>query len=309
MAQHDAEGHIRQRRVSAGGYEAVVHEAGDAAADGRPPVVLLASMFVRARTYRPLLEILGRHFRTIVVEAPGTGEASQVEQPWSFERYASWLAEFLAALDLTDVTLIGHSNSGPPVFLAAAAAAAAAAADPVERIGRIVLADSTGIDRRHSFLRVVIGRLMDAPMEPIFSLRVAPDIAHSVATRRRHVIHQIKLAHQTDLVPLVDRVRVPTLLAWGRWDFTYPLRYARRLHERMPEWHLHVSQRGSHDWLVARRTEFAEVVRRFVADTSTVAAPTADTPAADTPAADTLAAGTPAAGSPPSAGAVSSRPA
>jgi pimeloyl-ACP methyl ester carboxylesterase len=252
---------IRQRRVSAGGYEALILEAGPTRAPtAGPPIVLLASMFVRARTYRPLLEVLARDVRTIVVEAPGTGEASRVESPWDFERYAAWLDEFLAAQDLSNVTLIGHSNSGPPVFLAGARHRA--------RVGRDVLADSTGVDARHSLLRVTLGRLADVPFEPLFSARVAPDIIYSLLTHRRHVIHQIKQAYEFDMTPLADQVSVPLLLAWGRWDWTYPRRYARRFRALSPKSRLHVNPRGSHDWLVARRHDFAAVVSRFVHETT-----------------------------------------
>jgi pimeloyl-ACP methyl ester carboxylesterase len=261
---------VQQRRVHAGGYDALVLEAGPAAPLNAPPtagpptagpaIVLLASMFVRARTYRPLLEVLARDFRTLVVEAPGTGEASRVESPWDFERYAQWLDEFLAAQDLSDVTLIGHSNSGPPVFLAGVRHDA--------RVGRVVLADSTGVDARHSFLRVALGRLADVPFEPVFSARVAPDIIYSLVTHRRHVIHQIKQAYEFDMTGLADQIRVPLLLAWGRWDWTYPRRYARRFHALSPRSRLHVNPRGSHDWLVARREDFAAVVADFVRDTT-----------------------------------------
>src|SRR5205814_8675335 len=115
---------VREFRISAEGHEAVIHEAGV----GSPPVVLLASMFVRARSYEPLLVELSKSFRTIVVEAPGSGLASRVDRPWNFERYGQWLAALLETMELQDITLIGHSNSGPPVFFAGARHA--------ERIGR-----------------------------------------------------------------------------------------------------------------------------------------------------------------------------
>ena len=250
---------IQRKRVPAGGYEAVVLEGEPATGSAGPPIVLLASMFVRARTYRPLLEVLAREFPTLVVEAPGTGEASRVDSPWDFERYAQWLDEFLAAQDLTDVTLIGHSNSGPPVFLAGVHHNA--------RVGRVVLADSTGVDARHSFLRVTLGRLADVPFEPLFSTRVAPDIIYSLATHRRHVIHQIKQEYQFDMTRLADQITVPLLLAWGRWDWTYPRGYARRFHKLSPGSRLHINPRGSHDWLVARRHDFAAVVADFIRGT------------------------------------------
>jgi hypothetical protein len=58
------------RRVEVAGYAAVCLKAGEG-----PPLVVLASPLVRARTYLPLLRRLARHFRTRVVELPGSALA------------------------------------------------------------------------------------------------------------------------------------------------------------------------------------------------------------------------------------------
>lgn len=99
------------------------------------PVVVLASMLVRARSYLPLIQALGRSRRVIVVELPGSGRASRLSRPWSIEAYSDWVAAWLEEADLKQVDLVGHSNSGPVAMQVAARS---------PRIERLVLVRQRG---------------------------------------------------------------------------------------------------------------------------------------------------------------------
>src|SRR4051794_3119630 len=142
------------------------------AAGAGPPVVLLASTLVLARSYQPVAEKLRRSFRVHTVEMPGSGRGSRLAAPWDVEAYAGWVAGLFDALGLERATVIGHSNSG-------GVALALAALHP-GRVGRLVLADTVGADLAHSLPRVVLSRVLDGVLELWLTVGAWHHVAYNV---------------------------------------------------------------------------------------------------------------------------------
>lgn len=240
----------RERSIDVAGYRGRYFETGSG-----PRLVLLASMLVLARTYRDTARLLGRWFRTTVVEMPGTGRADPLPRPWDRDEYAKWVAGFLDALAIDRATMVGHSCSG-------AVALALAERHPA-RVERLVLADTVGAGGAHSLLRVLAGRGLDGVLEWRLTGRGWPHVAQNILTHPRNFAYQTWLAAKTDLSRRAALVRAPTLIAWGALDYTFPPRCATALRQQMPKSTLYVSADGSHDWIVDRPMEFADAVHEF----------------------------------------------
>jgi pimeloyl-ACP methyl ester carboxylesterase len=243
---------VASRWVEVEGLRAHYLEAGEG-----PVLVLLASMLVRARSYLPLLHRLARHFRVLVVELPGSGRSARLARPWTLARYTRWTARLLERLQLEQVVLVGHSNSGAVALLVAALRDG--------RIARVILSDTIGARRRRSVPRVVLARMVDACFEWGLNLRAWWHILHNVLRHTRSFLHQVKVGSRAALLRLAPRVRVPVLLAWGRNDHTMPLSCATRLQERLARSRLYVGQ-GSHDWLVTEPEEFTRALVAFTSE-------------------------------------------
>jgi pimeloyl-ACP methyl ester carboxylesterase len=241
---------LRERFVDVNGDRGFVVEAGDG-----PPLVLLPSMLVVVKSYYGTIRQLARHFRVIAVEMPGAGRASRVSEPWGFCRYASWLEDFLDAMKLDRVTLVGHSNS--------AAVAVLFAVGWPERVANLVLADPIGAAKR-SPARLVAGRMLDAIIELPISAAGWHHVAYNVLFHPRNFFNQVRLSARTDLSQAASRVSAPTLLLWGARDHTTPPHDARHFRRLIQSSVLYVSASGSHDWIVERCAEFASTVRAFV---------------------------------------------
>lgn len=240
----------RERRVRVGEHESHVVEIGSG-----PPVVILAAMLIMAGSYAPLIERLRHRFQIFAVEMPGCGRGSRRSTPWSFEQYAEHAAGLLEALGLERTTLVGHSNAG--------AVALIMGAQHPERIADLVLVNSLGADPRGSVLALMEGHACNLPLEPAFAFRAAPALIYNLVHHPRDVVNQVRLAARDDLTGYAARVAVRTLVGWGARDRTVPLRDAHVLHRLIPGSALHISTVGSHDWLVARPAEFAEVFTAF----------------------------------------------
>jgi pimeloyl-ACP methyl ester carboxylesterase len=240
----------RERRIRVGGHEAHVVEMGSG-----PPVVILAAMLIMAGTYAPIIDRLRRRFQIFAVEMPGCGRGSRLSTPWSFEQYAAHGARLLEALGLERTTLVGHSNAG-------AVALIMGALHP-ERIAELVLVNSLGADPRGSVLALMAGHARNLPLEPSFAFRAAPALMYNLVQHPRDVVNQVQLAARENLTSYAARVAVRTLVGWGARDRTVPLCDAQVLHRLIPGSALHVSALGSHDWMIAEPSEFAEVFTAF----------------------------------------------
>lgn len=226
---------------------------------GTPVVVLLGSMLIRPRGYERLTDRLASTFRVVTIEPPGTGRASRVAEPWTFERYARHVLRVIERLGLSDVTLVGHSNS------AAVAMLAAGSDDPaVARVARVVLTDSVGADPRHGFWRIGLGRLLDGVFEAGFSITALADIFWNLFLHNQNFLAEVDQAINWDASPHAPRVRVPALVAWGGHDLTFLPWCARRLHAMIPRAELYVFHPGHHDWLVTNPREFTAALEAFV---------------------------------------------
>jgi pimeloyl-ACP methyl ester carboxylesterase len=220
-----------------------------------PPLVLLATPFVTARTYLPARRALARRFRVITVELPGTAGHDPGGKGWELDEYAAWVAGSLERLDLGDVILVGHSNSGAVALLTGLICP--------RRLRGLVLVDTIGANGSHSFVDVLAGLAVCAPVELRFALRLLPVFAFNIWHHARNFFRQFVVSVRRDLRAEARRLSVPALVAWGALDYVEPPSCATTLMRLLPDAELYVSPRGSHDWLVELAEEFAEAVAGF----------------------------------------------
>ncbi len=245
--------HNTDSYIEVEGARAHMIEAGAGA-----PIVILASPLVWARSYRPLVRLLAYQARVIAVDLPGAASSSRLATPWTFAQYARWTRALLDKLALDNVTLIGHSNSGPIAMLAAEGSPGP--------IARLVLADIVGVRRKRSLPRVSFARFIDGIGEPILTLRATPDFLGNLLRHTRTLLAQVRFSSRADVLHSTPDVRIPTLLAWGEHDRTMPVEGARRLQQALPSASLFVGP-GRHDWLVTHAEEFVRALLEFMAET------------------------------------------
>jgi len=224
--------------------------------EGRGPVlVLVVTPFVTAAMYYPARVALAQRFRVITVELPGTAGHDVGGRTWEMGEYGAWVAGFLERMDLEDVTLVGHSNSGAIAMLTGITAPG--------RLRGVVLANTIGADGSRSFADVLAGLAVCAPLEMRYALRLFPRFAYNIYHHTRNFFKQFVESVRADLRREARELRVPTLVAWGALDFVMPLSCVTTLMRRLPNAEAYVSARGSHDWLAELAEEFAGAVDGF----------------------------------------------
>ncbi|PSK72075.1 alpha/beta hydrolase [Streptomyces sp. CS149] len=260
--------HVRSEVMTSAGVTGVV-TTGPEPRDGEPSVVLLPGTNMNAALCLPLVEMLARDRRVVILDLPGQPGLSAGRRPHVRRRmawYGNWLTEALTRAVPGPAVVVGHSLGG----------AVALASDAPRIVGRVVLAGA-GITR----LRVPVPLL--AATVPWLLL---PSVARSATLLRRmaapgrgelpdHLnawMHLVARHCRTSLAPpplpsslLEQRRTVPTLVVVGRFDPFLPPRVLGPAARRRLGAEVRVIEGAGHLLLDEAPVEVSAVVEEFCA--------------------------------------------
>jgi 2-hydroxy-6-oxonona-2,4-dienedioate hydrolase len=242
----------RARRVRVGAWEVRYREAGRGL-----PVVLAHGLGVSTDYWwRNGSPLAAAGFRVLAPDLPGFGRTPGPEEGLSVPAQAEALAAFADAVDLGPAVYLGHSLS--------CQAALELAVHQPERVRALVLAAPTGAPGTPAqrLLRQAKGLLLDAAREP-WSLVPWVGQAYLRAGVPR-VWRTWRMGTEHDPLPLLPRVRVPTLVVVGTRDPVVPKEFAERLAEGLAEGRLAWIDGGAHAVHFDRAEAFNRAVAAFL---------------------------------------------
>jgi pimeloyl-ACP methyl ester carboxylesterase len=195
-----------------------------------PPLVLLHGIGSNSRSWRRQLQGLSGKFTVIAWDAPGYGRSSDPpDKPIkpSISFYVDCLRSLVDSLELTDISLLGHSAGG-------VVAQEFYRAYP-DYVRALVLADTrhvasqAGLEDRLRSIRTMTSAQLAAERAPKLLRRSAPAElireAESIMSEVRAAGYEfaaIALA-ESDTRDVIRNLRVPTLLIWGSEDEITPV--------------------------------------------------------------------------------------
>jgi pimeloyl-ACP methyl ester carboxylesterase len=256
------------------------------------PLVIVPGWSCTAATWRHQLEGLADRFRVIALDMRGHGRTDKPEHGYRISRLAADLREVLDALDLTGVTLMGHSLGcvmtwsyldlfGPhrlrrlvlvdqPAVLArdpdwddelVATTGAPFTAEQVQRMAHRLRGEEGDDVRRRFFAAMPTDQLEPGVLDWLYT-----EIEQLPA---RHAADLILDGTRADYRDLLPRITLPTLYVGGRVRGVR-MSCQRWICEQIPDAR-HVAftaeDRGSHLMYLENPTRFNDVVREFVAAT------------------------------------------
>jgi pimeloyl-ACP methyl ester carboxylesterase len=261
------------------------------------PIVFAHGLLVDGTLWRKVTPLLEDRFRCLVPDLPlgSHREAMNPGADLTPPGVARILADFIAALDLQDVTLVGNDTGG--------AISQLVATNHPERLGRLVL---TPCDAYENFLPPFFRPLQYAAKVPGllttvmqstriravqrsplgFGLLISPDSIDpdvldswvrpymANAGVRRDTIKFLKSISNRYTLEAAERLREfdrPTLIAWAPDDRFFKFKYAERLAAAIPDARL-VRIENSRTFVSEDQPErLAEEIGSFVAETATQA--------------------------------------
>jgi pimeloyl-ACP methyl ester carboxylesterase len=225
-----------------------------------PPIVFVHGLLVDGRLWRRVTPLLDDHFRCVVPDLPlgSHREPMKPDADLTPPGVARIVADFMEALELEDVTLVGNDTGG--------AISQLVATRHPERIGRLVL---TPCDAYENFLPPFfrplqyaakvpglltgvmqgtrIGAVQRSPLG--FGLLISPDAMDPEVVDswvrpylgnpgvRRDTVKFLKSISNRYTLEAAERLRDfdrPVLIAWAPEDRFFKFRYAERLAAEIP---------------------------------------------------------------------------
>lgn len=254
-----------------------------------PPVVFIHGLLANGLLWRNVVPALAAHHRCIVPDLPLGGHTLPMphDADLTFPGVARLVEEFLAALDLHDVTLVGVDTGGVVCQFVVA--------DHGERVARLVLANCDALDnflplpgrylqwgahvpgfvwllskalrvRALDRLPITFGWLTKRPIaHAVMDAYFAPMITD---TRIRHdlgkVLRDISPRRTLDVATRLPHFTKPVVLMWANEDRLFPLRYGAWLSALFPNARL-VTLDDAYGLIPEDRPDaFAEQIAAFV---------------------------------------------
>ncbi len=225
------------------------------------PVVLVHGLSGSTHWWIRNLPALAGSYTVYLVDLPGFGAMSRAPDQLMLSEMAAWLLQWMDAVHLERIRLIGHSMGG--------AIAVQCAAQRPGAITQLVLAAPAAIPVGHPTLLSYVPPLVEAvkAMTPSFLPILAYD-ALRAGPRTLLRMSRDLLTH--DLRDELRQITAPTLLIWGRRDSLVPPSLGHMMRQELAHAELHILDRAGHVLMYDRPETFNKTVLAFFAGRPTV---------------------------------------
>jgi pyruvate dehydrogenase E2 component (dihydrolipoamide acetyltransferase) len=244
---------------------------------GVSPIVFIHGLAGSSSTWQSVLGPFAETHQVLALDLPGHGQSDAADPAavdYSISGLAAVVRELLGTLDLSSITLVGHSLGGP-------VAAATALAQP-DAVSRLVLVDSAGIGRdiNPRMMELVTGPPSAAAARDLLNLffydgRFVLDSGVDEYQRAwarpgadaaiRAVANGAFDSSSQQVTIELESLRQPVLVVWGAEDRVIPVEHAHSAGDATPVSATEIIPDIGHVPQLEAVPQFIEVVERFIA--------------------------------------------
>jgi pimeloyl-ACP methyl ester carboxylesterase len=233
-------------------------------------VLLIHGWGANIQTMVPIFNILKDKCRVIALDLPGFGESDIPSEPWDSYNYAEFVKKFIDRIDLKDIILFGHSHGGRVSIILST--------KYENLVSKLILVDSAGIIPKRKinyyfkvysfkFLRVIYttfvkGDTKVEKFEGFYKRFGSVDYKLSQGVMRQTMVKVIN----DNLIDLLSKIKIPTLLIWGENDEDTPLYMGKLMEERIDDSGLIVLKGAGHFSYIDCYEQFKAIIIVFLKD-------------------------------------------
>jgi pimeloyl-ACP methyl ester carboxylesterase len=235
--------------------------------EGRPLLFLHPGVGIDPKA--PVLDALAAKARLIAPSHPGFGTSELAPTMTTVEDLSYFYLDLMDALELRDAIVVGV---GFGAWIAAATAVKSTA-----RMSRLVLANPIGIKVGDRETRDIVD--IFALLEPEFNklayfdakagerdYKSLPDAEVTAAARNREALARFAwqpYMHDPKLKSRLHRIRIPTLVLWGKHDAIMSESYGRAFAAAIPDARFELIDKAAHFPHIEQPQQFADRVFAF----------------------------------------------
>ncbi|WP_242142070.1 MULTISPECIES: alpha/beta fold hydrolase [unclassified Bacillus cereus group] len=226
--------------------------------EGKPPLLMLHGFGGSSDGFRDIYPELAKDHTIIAVDILGFGRSSKpMDFQYTFPNQANLYYKLMKKLGYDQFALLGHSMGGELslnlTYLYP------------DAVTHLILADATGIE---SFQQ------KGSDTKPNFSshsesISITDYDKNAVKNRRDDKEHYKELTKMRErrIVMDADKMKVPTLIIWGRHDKSVPWKNGELYHKLFKNSTFHIIEKGYHAPFRQEPEEFMKYVQDFFATT------------------------------------------
>jgi len=220
----------------------------------------------RWQRVKELLEKKG--IEVLVLDLPGFGKTLSPQKAWSRDDYINWIFQKVKERNWEKFNLLGHSFGG--------GLAVKIAATFPERIEKLILLSPAIIQRKSikTYLFYYISylgkKVFSLPGFKIFHPLAEKLIYKLAGTKDYYVADGImketmkKIGKEEPLEMILEKIKIPTLILWGKKDDVLPIIDAYYIKEKIKGSELKIIPKARHSPHREAPEELAEIIVQFI---------------------------------------------
>ncbi|MEI6806452.1 MAG: alpha/beta hydrolase [Myxococcaceae bacterium] len=207
---------------------------------------------LRMEAFDKLLETLSADYPVLALDLPGFGDSTE-PYFWGYEAYAQFISEFLDALGISQIHIMGQSMGG-------GIALTTAALFP-ERVRSVVIMNSAGIPMRDG-QPSIINRIQELWAQG-FDRHILDSFLFNGLRHIKSLARSVSVPVKHDIRSLLPRIQAPVLLAWGDCDKMLPIQFAYEMAALIPKAKVAPISGGFHEWGLIQPEIFCSLAKQF----------------------------------------------
>lgn len=231
-------------------------------------IIVLHGWGANINTVIPIVNILRGKFRVHALDLPGFGESQEPNEPIDSFQYAEIVKGYMDIMKIEKTTLIGHSFGGKLSIILGK--------KYPNMVEKIILINSAGLIPKRGlryYIRVYGFKTLkyiyktfffwiknEEKMEKFYKRFGSTDYRDSSGVMRSILVKVVN----ENLEPLLQEIKIPTLLIWGDKDTSTPLYMGKIMESKIKDSGLVVLEGSGHYSYLDEMDKFAIIIKNFL---------------------------------------------